>query len=53
MVVKFKVEGFENFQAKIAELEKEYQSIFVLFSGSKDASGQSWCPDCVVGKYKY
>ena len=22
--------------------------VFVLFSGSKDESGASWCPDCVT-----
>jgi hypothetical protein len=24
--------------------------IFVFISGSKDAAGKSWCPDCVKGK---
>ena len=55
-----KVEGFEAFQAKIAELTKTGGDIFVMFSGSKDSNGSSWCPDCVeaepvvnVGKYYF
>lgn len=24
--------------------------VFVLFCGSKDATGQSWCPDCVAAE---
>ena len=42
------VEGFEAYKG---ELEKNKGKIvFALFSGSKDANGGSWCPDCVTGK---
>lgn len=52
MVRKLKVEGFSEFEKVIAELEKEkLESLFVLFSGSKDTTGKSWCPDCVAGVY--
>eukprot|EP00090_Calanus_glacialis_P012250 TRINITY_DN2072_c0_g1_i1.p1 TRINITY_DN2072_c0_g1~~TRINITY_DN2072_c0_g1_i1.p1 ORF type:complete len:125 (+),score=33.95 TRINITY_DN2072_c0_g1_i1:125-499(+) len=47
MATVVKVEGFEAFQAKVAELSKTGGDIFVMFSGSKDANGVSWCPDCV------
>ena len=49
MVVKMKVEGFAEFEKTITEIGKEPKTIFVLFSGSMDSSGQSWCPDCVAG----
>lgn len=49
MVRRIKVEGIEEFNKTIAELEKE--EVFVLFSGSKDSSGSSWCPDCVAGRF--
>jgi hypothetical protein len=47
MVNKFEVEGFESFKAKADELAKT-GSLFVLFSGSKNEKGESWCPDCVT-----
>lgn len=42
-----KVEGFDAFKAKLSELTADGGDVFVMFSGSKDASGVSWCPDCV------
>ena len=43
-----KVEGFDAFKAKLSELTAAGGGdVFVMFSGSKDASGVSWCPDCV------
>ena len=44
-----KVEGFDAFKAKLSELTAGAGGgdVFVMFSGSKDASGVSWCPDCV------
>ncbi|XP_023321472.1 thioredoxin domain-containing protein 17 [Eurytemora carolleeae] len=48
MVQKFQVEGYEAFKAKVEELAKGDKDVFVLFSGSKDSNGESWCPDCVV-----
>ncbi|XP_057365345.1 thioredoxin domain-containing protein 17-like [Daphnia carinata] len=49
MVQKLKAEGFEQFQTVISEVENKNPNgdIFILFSGSKDTTGQSWCPDCV------
>ena len=51
MVQVVKVEGHEAFKA--AAKEHEGKTIFALFCGSKDANGESWCPDCVVGVYDY
>jgi len=43
------VEGYEAFVAKIKELEKDKgkHPLYILFTGSSDAQGKSWCPDCV------
>ena len=49
MVKKVEVEGFEAFQK--AAGENEGKEVFALFCGSPGADGNSWCPDCVVGKY--
>ncbi|KAJ9595983.1 hypothetical protein L9F63_012804 [Diploptera punctata] len=41
------IEGYEEFCKSIEGIQKQKQQIYVLFSGSKDTSGHSWCPDCV------
>jgi len=46
----FNVDGFQEFETKIAELEKTNNQIYVLFSGSKNGSDKSWCPDCVTAE---
>ncbi|TRY62654.1 hypothetical protein TCAL_00868 [Tigriopus californicus] len=53
MVQKYKVEGFEAFEAKLADIQREFagKTVLVLFSGSKDPkTHQSWCPDCVTAE---
>ena len=45
-----KVEGFPAFEAKLSELLAAGGDIFVMFSGSKTAAGESWCPDCVTAE---
>lgn len=53
MARQIKVEGYNAFQKTISDLESNKESVFVLFSGSKDPStGHSWCPDCVAGNKK-
>ena len=47
MVKTHKVEGFDAFKAKVEELAGSGADVFVMFSGSKNAAGVSWCPDCV------
>ncbi|XP_021001696.1 thioredoxin domain-containing protein 17 [Parasteatoda tepidariorum] len=47
MVKRIKVEGYEAVKKAISE-NSNSNALFVLFSGSKDANGQSWCPDCVT-----
>ncbi|GIY20581.1 thioredoxin domain-containing protein 17 [Caerostris darwini] len=46
MVKRISVEGYEAVKKAIDENSKA-NSLFVLFCGSKDDKGQSWCPDCV------
>jgi len=41
------VEGYDELQKSLQDYQG--QLIFVLFSGSLGADGQSWCPDCVTG----
>ena len=42
------VSGFEEFDQAVKE--NQGKTIFAYFSGSKDAEGKSWCPDCVEGE---
>ncbi|XP_022104598.1 thioredoxin domain-containing protein 17-like [Acanthaster planci] len=46
MVVKETVKGLTECLETIDKY-KGNDSLFVLFCGDKDASGNSWCPDCV------
>lgn len=47
MVKEIHVEGLDAYQKAVAE--NEGKTIFALFSGSTDADGNNWCPDCVSG----
>merc|ERR1712227_13456 len=40
------VEGFDAFMFEVGK--HAGKPVFVLFSGSKDKDGVSWCPDCVT-----
>lgn len=42
------VSGFEDFSRAVEQ--HKGKTIFAYFTGSKDAEGKSWCPDCVQGK---
>lgn len=35
--------------AAVIDGEDKNKQIFVLFTGSPDSAGNSWCPDCVKG----
>lgn len=50
MVQKVEAEGFDAFIEQIEKIKPSGNPIFVLFSGTKDAQGKSWCPDCVVAE---
>lgn len=50
MPPEIRVNGLSELLTKLDEL-KDKNDVFILFSGSKDASGKSWCPDCNDGKY--
>ncbi|XP_002748358.1 thioredoxin domain-containing protein 17 [Callithrix jacchus] len=39
------VSGFEEFNRAVKQ--HNGKTIFAYFTGSKDAGGKSWCPDCV------
>ena len=40
-------EGMDEFQKIVGLEEKQAHQTFVLFTGKVDATGNSWCPDCV------
>ncbi|XP_043574447.1 thioredoxin domain-containing protein 17 [Chiloscyllium plagiosum] len=42
------VSGYDEFM-KAVDANKE-NTIFAYFTGSKDAQGVSWCPDCVTAE---
>ena len=48
MVMRINVEGCDALE-KVLDENKDH-TIFVLFTGSPDDTGKSWCPDCVKGK---
>ena len=48
MVQKVHVEGHEAFKEAVGK--QKGKEVFVLFSGSVDADGKNWCPDCVAGQ---
>lgn len=50
MVQQHKVAGYDAFLSLVGGLNKT-AAINVYFTGSKDAAGKSWCPDCNDGKY--
>ncbi|XP_049951793.1 thioredoxin domain-containing protein 17-like [Schistocerca serialis cubense] len=50
MVTHHSAEGYDDFCGLIKRLEDSGQPIYVLFSGSKDSDGKSWCPDCVAAE---
>ena len=48
MTEQVKVTGLSELLTKLDGL-KGQDDVFILFTGSKDASGKSWCPDCNDG----
>ncbi|EPY86719.1 hypothetical protein CB1_000301025 [Camelus ferus] len=42
------VSGYEDFMQAVEQ--HNGKTVFAYFSGSKDAEGKSWCPDCVQGE---
>ncbi|XP_063871675.1 thioredoxin domain-containing protein 17-like [Scylla paramamosain] len=50
MVQTIEVQGFDAFVEAMEAQKAAGKTIFALFSGSKDANGKSWCPDCVVAE---
>lgn len=50
MVSYVEIKGFEDFDKYTKNIGTEGPPIFFFFSGQKLPDGNSWCPDCVVGK---
>ncbi|XP_037512448.2 thioredoxin domain-containing protein 17 [Rhipicephalus sanguineus] len=55
MVKKIVTKSFEEFQAATKSLKSKdtkgnQDLVLCFFTGSEDASGKSWCPDCVAAK---
>ena len=48
MPEQIKVNGLSELLAKLDSL-KDQKDVYILFTGSKDSSGTSWCPDCNDG----
>jgi len=48
MVKEVNVKGFSDFISQVDTLSQQDKKILCLFCGDKDASGKSWCPDCVT-----
>jgi len=42
------VEGHDAYNQAVEQHKGSV--VFAMFSGSKDASGTNWCPDCVVAE---
>lgn len=51
MVKTFSINGYNEFIDKIKDLEKETEIVYAYFTGKKEESGKSWCPDCNDGKF--
>ncbi|VVC88849.1 unnamed protein product [Leptidea sinapis] len=51
MVAFVDIKGYEDFVKYVESLDINGPPVFVYFSGSKNADGNSWCPDCVEEKY--
>jgi hypothetical protein len=48
MVEQVNVNGLSELSTKLDGL-KDKNDVYILFTGSKDSSGSSWCPDCNDG----
>lgn len=38
--------GLSQLRSYLSTLEGSKKPVFILFTGDKDDSGKSWCPDC-------
>ena len=48
MAQEIKLNGLSELLSKLDGLN-EQNDVYILFTGSKDSSGNSWCPDCNDG----
>ncbi len=51
MAQQHKVHGYDDLIDCINRLKGDNKPINVYFTGSKDDTGKSWCPDCVEGTF--
>ncbi|XP_026812603.1 thioredoxin domain-containing protein 17-like [Rhopalosiphum maidis] len=47
MVLLHHTKNYEEFTVLMKTLEESKQQIFVIFTGTPNESGESWCSDCV------
>ncbi|GAB1607344.1 thioredoxin domain-containing protein 17-like [Argonauta hians] len=45
MANEIRVNGYDEYKATVDK--HKGKTIFVLFTGTEDSNGKSWCPDCV------
>ena len=48
MTKEVQVKGLAELSKKLESLRPQ-KDVFILFTGSKNESGKSWCPDCNDG----
>nr|CAI5868100.1 unnamed protein product [Callosobruchus analis] len=46
MVIRHDIEGYDKFSEFMKNFDSKGKLVHVLFSGSKDDTGESWCDDC-------
>lgn len=49
MAQQHKIQGYDDLIECVNRLKKDDKPINIYFTGSKDDTGKSWCPDCVEG----
>lgn len=43
--------NYKEFTTLIKNLDESKHQTFIVFTGTPDESGESWCSDCVKGEY--
>ena len=53
VVKRITVTGFTEYLRAVKEYTDSSLHLFALFTGSPNAAGHSWCPDCVRGQFSF
>lgn len=51
MISTVEIKGFDEFDKYTKSINDDETPVLFYFSGEKLPDGNSWCPDCVVGKF--